>query len=208
MVEFAHAVQQKLNQYKADDATMGEVNHLINPIDIPTKISFQGADKAKSVLLLLDRGFDAVSPLLHELTFQAMAQDLLKIENDVFEYVEKQDGYSMIDSNGSFRYEVQTPGADPKINPGQKQKVLLDENDELWTELRHQHIAVVTQLVSLNRKDEFHCHRSFRSITKKIKDFAVQKRLKDPDRGERTTMKDLSYVIAFDSCFLFSSIYF
>jgi hypothetical protein len=27
MVEFAHAVQQKLNQYKADDATMGEVNN-------------------------------------------------------------------------------------------------------------------------------------------------------------------------------------
>lgn len=38
----------------------------------------------------------------------------------------------------------------------------------------------------------FHSNRSFRSITKKIKDFAVQKRLKDPDRGERTTMKDLS----------------
>jgi syntaxin-binding protein 1 len=143
MLEFAHAVHQKLNQYKADDATMGE-----------------GGDKAKSVLLLLDRGFDAVSPLLHELTFQAMAHDLLKIENDVFEY------------------EVQTPGVDPKTNPGQKQKVLLDENDELWTELRHQHIAVVTQ-----------------SITKKIKDFAKEKRVKDSDRGDRTTMKDLSLMI-------------
>ncbi|CAF0727154.1 unnamed protein product [Didymodactylos carnosus] len=142
MVEFAHAVQQKLNQYKADDATMGE-----------------GADKAKSVLLLLDRGFDAVTPLLHELTFQAMAYDLLKIENDVFEY------------------ELQTPGVDPKVTPAQKQKVLLDENDDLWTELRHQHIAVVTQ-----------------SITKKIKDFAIQKRVKETDR-ERTTMKDLSTMI-------------
>ena len=49
-----------------------------------------------------------------------------------------------------FRNEVQTPGADPKVNPGQKQKVLLDENDELWTELRHQHIAVVTQYVILS----------------------------------------------------------
>lgn len=27
MLEYAHAVQQKLNQYKADDSTMGEVNH-------------------------------------------------------------------------------------------------------------------------------------------------------------------------------------
>jgi hypothetical protein len=60
-----------------------------------------------------------------------MAYDLLKIENDVFEY------------------DVQTPGVDPKISPSRKQQVLLDENDDLWTELRHQHIAVVTQFVFL-----------------------------------------------------------
>ena len=38
-----------------------------------------------------------------------------------------------------FRYE-NTSGAD--VN---EKEVLLDENDDLWVDLRHQHIAVVSQ---------------------------------------------------------------
>ncbi|PAV72737.1 hypothetical protein WR25_18720 [Diploscapter pachys] len=117
-VELAHLVEQKLDAYKADDPTMGE-----------------GADKSRSQLLIIDRGFDAISPLLHELTLQAMCYDLLGIENDV----------------------------------------LLDENDDLWCELRHKHIAVVSN-----------------EVTKGLKKFSETKANKGMDAK---SIKDLSLLI-------------
>lgn len=42
-----------------------------------------------------------------------------------------------------FRYDA---------SQGQFKEVLLDENDDLWVELRHQHIAVVSTSVTKNLK--------------------------------------------------------
>uniref|UniRef100_A0A183AU44 Syntaxin binding protein 1 n=1 Tax=Echinostoma caproni TaxID=27848 RepID=A0A183AU44_9TREM len=69
--------------------------------------------KDRSVLLILDRGFDPISPLVHELTLQAMCYDLLKITDNTYTC-----------ENGK--------------------KVSLGEQNPLWRELRHTHIAHVS----------------------------------------------------------------
>ena len=79
---------------------------------------------SRGTLVIVDRSLDYKSPLLHELTYQAMVHDLFPVE----------DGYSI-------SYPAET-----KQGIVMKQAVL-GEEDALWTRHRHSHIVhVVNEL--------------------------------------------------------------
>lgn len=83
-------------------------------------------------LLIVDRTFDLLAPLLHEFTLQAMANDLLTIVDGT-----------------KFTYKYST-GASAEAS----REVTLDESDSMWVALRHLHIADVSKKI-IQKFNEF-----------------------------------------------------
>jgi len=88
----------------------------------------------RSTLLLLDRKDDCLSPFIHEFTYEAMVNDLLPIDDDRITYD------SVTANEGSEEGTT-------------KMDALLNDNDEVWVELRGKHIADVIQTLSAKIRD-------------------------------------------------------
>lgn len=79
--------------------------------------------KNRATLLILERSQDPVTPILHEFTYQAMANDLLE---------------------SNFQGHKVTYSSEE----GEKKEIILDENDSIWQATKHCHIAQVIEQVT------------------------------------------------------------
>ncbi|KAJ3286901.1 vacuolar sorting protein VPS33/slp1 [Rhizoclosmatium sp. JEL0117] len=94
------------------------------------------------VLILIDRSFDLMSPLIHEFTYQAMMNDLLVLEDGKYVY--------QAESNADQENGKDEKDGKEKEDPNVKQKAVLDESDAIWMLIRHWHFAEAVEYVRDN----------------------------------------------------------
>ncbi|KAF8659882.1 hypothetical protein AX16_001766 [Volvariella volvacea WC 439] len=74
--------------------------------------------RPRATLLITDRSMDMLAPFLHEFTYQAMANDLLPIEDGT-----------------KFTYKFQS-----SVGAYEDKTAVLNDSDNVWTEIRHMHM--------------------------------------------------------------------
>lgn len=123
--DLAFLFQQKMNEFVGSNSEWWYNGDGLHP------------NTERATLLLLDRKDDCLSPLIHEFTYEAMVNDLLPIDDDRITYESVNAGTAKEGSE-----EATT-----------KMDALLNENDEVWVELRGKHIADVIQTLSTKIRD-------------------------------------------------------
>ncbi|XP_011034306.1 PREDICTED: protein transport Sec1a [Populus euphratica] len=111
-------------------------------------------------LLILDRSIDQIAPVIHEWTYDAMCHDLLEMDGN--------------------KYVVELPrktGGSPE-----KKEVLLEDQDLVWQELRHAHIADASERL----------HDKMTNFVSKNKAAQMQQSARD---GSEISTRDLQKIV-------------
>ncbi|KAJ3382670.1 vacuolar sorting protein VPS33/slp1 [Lobulomyces angularis] len=109
--QLATALQTELDNFIKEDP------------EFPSKDAEYRAE-GKGTVIIVERNFDMVAPLLHEFTYQAMLNDLLVLKNGKY----------------SFKIEAEE---DQKAG-----MATIDENDDIWRLIRHWHFADAVEYIS------------------------------------------------------------
>ncbi|KAE9398544.1 Sec1-like snare protein [Gymnopus androsaceus JB14] len=97
----AFMVQSNLDEYKKANANFGKND-----------------SRPRGTLIITDRSMDMMAPFLHEFTYQAMANDLLPIEDGT-----------------KYTYKFQS-----SVGAYEDKTAVLSDADNVWTEVRHMHM--------------------------------------------------------------------
>ncbi|KAF8261652.1 Sec1-like snare protein [Lactarius quietus] len=98
----AFEIQSALDEYKR-----------VNP-EFPK----QDAGRQRATLIVTDRAMDVIAPFIHEFTYQAMANDLLPIED-----------------GSKYTYKFQS-----SVGAFEDKMAVLSDSDSVWTDVRHMHM--------------------------------------------------------------------
>lgn len=96
----------------------------------------------RATLLILDRTLDPVAPLMHEYTYQAMIHDLLPVKGELIE----------LEPEEKEREDLDRLRDEEREAKRLERTQVLSEEDELYVELRHLHIAQVMKNVGAQFK--------------------------------------------------------
>eukprot|EP00007_Cunea_sp_BSH-02190019_P003487 CAMPEP_0174230262 /NCGR_PEP_ID=MMETSP0417-20130205/1056_1 /TAXON_ID=242541 /ORGANISM="Mayorella sp, Strain BSH-02190019" /LENGTH=634 /DNA_ID=CAMNT_0015307913 /DNA_START=89 /DNA_END=1993 /DNA_ORIENTATION=- len=132
--------QQPFIRYDAASPHAKGVANMLQKTVADVQSLASDAGDQRPLFLIVDRSLDAVSPLLHEVTYQAMAMDLLKVDHK---------------TTDQFQYEYTDNSGDVSTRTA-----ILLEDDVLWNDLRHMHVfeaikkvvAMFNAFVKENRK--------------------------------------------------------
>ena len=130
-------VQNNLEEYKKANADFAvclfDVSTAVIIKCYPQKHS-PNDPRPRGTLLITDRSMDMLTPFIHEFTYQAMANDLLPIENGtkytfVIVHFAEHHAYFLC------RYKFQS-----SVGAYEDKTATLSDSDTVWTSVRHMHM--------------------------------------------------------------------
>ncbi|KAG0224615.1 vacuolar sorting protein VPS33/slp1 [Actinomortierella wolfii] len=111
-----------VSYYRSSDLSMQQAKNLAMTVQMDLDEFYKGQPRTGAKqphLMIVDRSLDPITPILHDFTYQALANDLLPIED-------------------GKRYEYTSEGQDGQPT---KKIAVLDDNDKTFVKIRHNHLT-------------------------------------------------------------------